>query len=317
LKKNKIFFPLSFTYSKQTKKERIMITEIFYHADEFCKSFEKEIGKKLLSCGKNKRKRETALSLSEVVTIVIYFHFSGYKNFKNYYKKHVCIELKQCFGKFVSYNRFIELQQKSAIAIMIFANLINKAKCTKISFIDSFHLPVCHIKRSYANKVFHKIAAKGKTSIGWFFGFKVHVIINHLGEIISFAVTPGNVPDGSFKVVDLLTKDVQGLLIGDKGYLGEQLFKNLWQKGIKMVTKIRKNMKNKPMILMEKLLLKKRGVIESVGNILKNILQISNTRHRSPTGLFVALCSGLISYALRSNKPHIKLPSNLLIEQNA
>lgn len=288
-----------------------MITEQFYYIDEICKEFEREIGKSLL--GKKKRNRKKKMSLSEVITICVYFHSSGYKTFKYFY--HGCVlngELRKCFPNAVSYTRFLELKRDSMIFFALMAHFLNFAGCTGVSFIDSFPLEVCHVKRASGNKTFKGSAKKGKTSVGWFYGFKLHVVINHKGQILSFIITPGNVPDNSPSVVTKLAENLLGVLIGDKGYISKKLFEELWQNGVKLVTKIRKNMKNKLVFLEEKLLLKKRGLIESVGNILKRILSVQHTRHRSKTNFLVNVFSGLIAYSFREKKPSINVPAELL-----
>jgi len=294
-----------------------VITEIFYHTDNFCKEFEAKTGKNFLTDGDNKRKREHTFSLSEAMTIAIYYHYSGYKTFKDYYEKCVEKDLKTCFNGLVSYGRFVELKKKIAIPLAVFAKVLNSAECTGISFIDSCPLPVCHNKRILNHKTFKEVAKRGKTSMGWFFGFKVHITINQHGEIISFCITPGNVHDNNEDVMNKLVQSIFGKLFGDKGYIGKKTFENLWDKGIKMVTKIKKKMKNKLMLIEEKILLKKRGVVESVFNILKRILLIDHTRHRSPVNFFSNLFSGLIAYAFRKNKPSLKMCSNDLLGENA
>jgi len=282
-----------------------MIVTIFYHADEFCKFYEKKVHPYLLATQQKKKFRKSRLSLSEIVTISVYFHLSGYKTFKDYYKKCVCKELRGCFPSLVSYNRFLELRNENSFPIAVFTMLMNSNECTGISFVDSFPLKVCHNKRIYSHKTFKGIAKRGVSSMGWFFGFKVHVVINHLGEILSFCLTPGNVHDSNRRVMKNLAKRLWGKLFGDKGYIGADLFRMLWDKGIELITKMRKNMKKPIMKLENKLLLRKRGVIESVGNILKNILSIEHTRHRSVSGFFVHVCSALLAYAFREKKPAI------------
>lgn len=289
-----------------------MITTIFYYADEFCKYYEKKIYPHLLSTKKKKRFVKSRMTLSEVITICVYFHYSGYKTFKDYYEKGVCGGLRTCFPLLVSYNRFLELRKQHAFPIAVFSMLMNASQCTGISFVDSFPLKVCHNRRIYSHKTFKGLAKRGVSSMGWFFGFKIHVTINHLGEIIAFCLTPGNVHDANKSVMKKLTKKLWGKLFGDKGYLGANLFKMLWSKGIEIITSIRKNMKQRVLKPENKALLKKRGIVESVGNILKNALSIEHSRHRSVTGFFVHVCSGLLAYAFREKKPSINQPIELL-----
>jgi hypothetical protein len=161
--------------------------------------------------------------------------------------------------------------------------------------------------------VFAEMAKRGKSSTGWFYGFKLHLVINDCGEIISFYLTPSNVTDNNTEIMEYLTEHVFGKLIGDKGYLSKALFEQLFEEGITLITKQKKNMKNKLIALEDKLLLRKRAIIESVNDFLKNICQIEHTRHRSPKNFLVNLLSGLIAYSRLPKKPSLHLrDTNLL-----
>ncbi len=288
------------------------LTTIFYHTDEFCKFFEKEFGTRVLSDGRGLRQKAGALSLSEVISIAIYYHQSGYKTFKDYYTRSA--ELKLAFPTMPTYNRFIELQQKAFIPMALFAKLRSSGKCDGISFIDSFPLEVSHQKRISSHKTFKGLAARGKTSTGWFYGFKVHVIINGNGEILDFTITPGNVADNNVEVIERMMKNISGKVYGDKGYLlNPDLLQKLLSKGIHIFTKVRSNMKNKFMDLQDKFMLKKRGVIESVGAVLKEDLNIEHSRYRSPITLFINVFSALAAYSFRKNKPSIYKNSSELV----
>ena len=280
------------------------LTTIFYYADEFCKFFEKEFNIRVLSDGLGSRRRASCLSLSEVITIACYYHQSGYKTFKDYYTRST--ELKPAFSSMPSYNRFIELQQKAFMPLALFAKLQSNGKCDGTSFIDSFPLRVSHQKRISSHKTFRGLAARGKTSVGWFYGFKVHVIINSTGEVLDFTITPGNVVDNNAKVIEQMMQKIHGKVYGDKGYLlNADLFQKLYCKGVHVVTKIRNNMKNKLMDIGDKIMLKKRGIIESVGAVFKEDLNIEHSRYRSPITLFINVFSALIAYSFRKNKPSI------------
>ncbi len=282
------------------------LTKIFYEIDEFCKRFEKQFERRLLTNGEGKRNRAFQLTLSEIMTIMVFYHESGYKTFKDFYEKHVLVYMKADFNPLVSYNRFLELRQNAFIPLLMFLQLNALSRCTGISFIDSFPLKACHVKRSYFHKTFKGLAQKGKTSVGWFYGFKLHVIINHIGEIIAFCITPGSVSDNNESVLIKLTKKIFGKLFGDRGYLiNEQLFTKLYSNGVHLITKIRKNMKNKLMPLQDKLLLRKRGIIESVGSILKGSESLEHTRHRSLSGFFAHVIATLVAYNFREKKPSI------------
>ena len=177
--------------------------------------------------------------------------------------------------------------------------------CTGISFVDSTILTVCHARRINSHRVFKTMARRGKTSTGWFYGFKLHLIINDSGEILAYMLTAGNVDDRV--PVPALSTDLFGKLFGDKGYISQKLFLELYEKGIQIITRLKRNMKNKLMNIVDKILLRSRGVIESVNNKLKADCQIEHHRHRSPWNFLVNLVSGIVAYAYDSYKPAIRL----------
>lgn len=275
---------------------------LFCFVDDFCKSFMPEWEKHLLKNCFKKRKRHCTLSPSEIMTIYIHFHQSHYRDFKNYYLCYVCKNLKKSFPKLVSYSRFVSLIKTILVPLYFFLHCFTGEK-TGIYFIDSTLLKVCHIKRERQNKVFCGIAKKAKSTMGWFFGFKLHLIINDKGEIMAFKITKGNVDD-RIPVPDL-AKNLVGKLVGDKGYISIKLFKKLYQHGLQLITKIKKNMKNKFMLLTDKFLLRKRAIIETVNDQLKNISQIEHSRHRSPWNFLANVLAGLIAYSLQPKKPSI------------
>lgn len=278
-----------------------LLISIFCSIDDFCASFEPEFNRILLL----KRKhftRTSRLQLSEVVTIVILFHFSKFRTFKDFYLLQRSF-LQQFFPLIVSYNRFIELIPRSVFPLFCYLFSLLE-QCSGISFIDSTILTVCHIRRASSHKTFRGIASKGKTSTGWFFGLKLHLVISELGALQAFQLTSGKTHD--LIPVDFLTQKLFGYLFGDKAYLSQTMFKKLYERGLKLVTKIRSNMKNKLMDPWEKLMLQARGLIESVNNRLKNGCQIDHHRHRSPTNFLANLFGGLAAYQLNPKKPSIR-----------
>lgn len=278
------------------------LTDLFCQIDDFCPRFEAELNYKLPST--QVIKRRSRLCLSEIMTIVVYFHQSDYRTFKNYYLTRILKHHQQDFPNLVSYNRFVELMPSSLIPLIYYLNS-RKGQNTGLSFIDSTRLPICHPQRAKRNKVFDGLAAWGKSSIGWFFGFKLHLIINECGEILAFKITPGNVDD-RVPVPDL-TQNLWGWLFGDKGYIKQKLWSELWTRNLKLITPLKKNMKNKLMASWEKLILRKRGLIETVNDQLKNSSQISHSRHRSVRNFMVNVIAGLIAYTFQSKKPSLKL----------
>ena len=282
-----------------------MLTEIFYHVDNFCIEYEKQLQKILLKSEKTKlRGPKKKLSSGEIMTIIIYFHHSKFRTFKDYYT-FLKVYHYSAFSAWVSYNRFVEIQKHVLMHLIVFLSIQCSKNATNISFIDSTSLSVCHNKRIYSHKVFKGIAARGKTSVDWFYGFKLHLVINELGAIVGFHITPGNTSDNNLSVVTKITKNISGKLFGDKGYLSDKLFKTLYKNGIHLITKIKKNMKNKLIDFYDKLLLKKRGVIESVNNLLKNNCMLEHSRHRSVSNFFVNIFSTLNAYSFLDHKPSI------------
>lgn len=284
------------------------VTTLFCSVDDFWKKFKIQWYKKQL-IHKSSRGPTCSLSISEIMTILILFHQSNYRTFKHFYFNFIEI-YRKAFPKLPSYSRFVTLQKSAFIPLFAYLHHC-KGRSTGISFIDSTVLKVCHIKRSYSNKVFKNIAKKGKSTIGWFFGFKLHLIVNENGEILSFQITPGNVSD--IHPVKILTKGLWGKLFGDRGYISYSLFEELFSKNIQLITRIRNNMKNKLMDIQDKILLRKRAIIESINDQLKNISQIDHSRHRSPSNFLINLLSGLIAYCHQKKKPSLKLSKTSLI----
>lgn len=186
--------------------------------------------------------------------------------------------------------------QSTILPLVVFLKTHCLGKCTGISFIDSTPIRACHIKREHSHKVLQGLATKGHCSIGWFFGLKLHFIINDKGEIIDFVLTPGNVDDREPLSGTNLLSRIYGKLFGDKGSISQSLFEKLFIDSIHLITKLRKNMKNNLTHISDNILLRKPALVETVCDELQNICQIEHTRHRSPEGFIVNLISGLIAY---------------------
>jgi len=282
------------------------VTEIFCSIDDFCIDFIPNFQSFLIGASR-KRIRPSKLTLSEVMTIQVLFQISGYRNFKTFYLGYVCPHLKSWFPNLVSYNRMVELCSDSLIPLAIFLKNNALGDCTGISFIDSTPLRVCHNRRIHAHKVFDGLAQRGQCSIGWFYGFKLHLVTNDLGQVVDFMLTPGNVDDRKPLKIERFIKKLWGKLFGDKGYIGKELFKNLFFKGIHLVTKLKKNMKSSTITpIMDAILLRKRAVCETIIDQLKNICQVEHSRHRSPKNFLTNLFSALIAYNFSDKKPSLK-----------
>jgi hypothetical protein len=277
--------------------------------DDFCQVFIPWFEQKLLSLGNIHRLRTPNLSLSEIMTLMVEFQYSNYRDFKAFFMEYVQVFLKPLFPGLGSYNRFVELMSRALIPLMSFLQTL-MGECSGISFLDSTVMRVCHIKRIFNNKTFYGKARRGKSTMGWFYGFKLHLTVSETGELLSWILTPGNVDDRT--PAPSLAKNLWGKIFADKGYISNTLFLELYEKGVHLVTGIRSNMKNKLMELMDKIYLRKRSIIETINDHLKNECHIDHTRHRSPVNFLVNLISGLIAYQLEPKKPHINFTGSEL-----
>ena len=231
--------------------------------------------------------------MAEVMMIMILFHASGYRCLKHFYLDYICKHARHLFPNVVSYNRFVELEKTAAIPLAVFIKKVLLGKCTGISFVDSTPLRVCRNQRILMHKVFKGIAARGKCSLGWFFGFNLHLICNEKGEILNFMFTPGDVDDRKPLEFKQFVDDIFGKLVGDKGYISKNLFARLFVNGIQLITKLKSNMKGAMMSVADKVLLRERAIIETVNDELKNIAQIEHSRHRTFHNFVVNLLGGI------------------------
>lgn len=276
---------------------------LYYCIDEFCKIYEEWERSRLISSPSKKRHRDCKLSLSELLTIMICYHLSGYKCFKYFYLYDICGKHKDKFPHLLSYNRFVQLMPRLLMPLHTLFHTLTGEK-TGIYFMDATHLGVCHNRRINRNKVFKGLAMRGKSTMGWFFGFKLHILINNKGQIMAAKITRGNVNDRN-PVADL-TKDLQGIVAADKGYLSKELFTKLYKQGLKLLTGIRKDMKNYLMPVYDKIILRKRFLVETVFEKLKCGLNIDHTRHRSPENALINWLSAIVAYQTLTNKPALK-----------
>ena len=255
--------------------------------------------------------KKPKLTDSEIITILVLYHESGYKTFKDFYKRFVLKALKSYFPNLVSYDWFLTLMQRVLMQVMGLIHLLCiNANRSGIYYVDATKLPVCHNLRAKRNKVFEGIARSGKTSMGWFFGLKLHLVCNEIGELVAFKITTGNVADNNHDTLKFLFKSIKGKVFGDKGYL-TKLKEYFLDNGLNVIAKFKdkmyKKLKDKVMSSEDFLFANKRGVIETIFDVLKNNCDIWHTRHRSPVNAIIHLVAGLIAYQLRDNKPSIIL----------
>lgn len=294
------------------------ITEIFYMADEFCKDYAEEVGSKAKlpnAEGKRTRNRDHRMSDSEIMTILMLYHFGTFRNFKSFYLHYIGIHLQKEFPNQLSYSRFVAIEHTVFAPMMLFLNIICFGKCTGITFVDSTKIRVCHNKRIFNHKTFEGLAKRGKSTMGWFYGFKLHFVCNEKGEIISFYLSSGNTDDRDGRVFEVLKKKLFGKLYGDKGYVSAKLFESLFNDGVHIVTGLKSNMKNRLMPLYDKIMLRKRSIIETINDQLKNICDIEHTRHRSIHNFIMNLIAALGAYCFFDKKPSIRFERSYEKEQ--
>jgi transposase len=288
----------------------LSLEDLFCSVDDFCQQFEPVWQQQLLGNSLAHRNRSRSLCLSEIMTILIAFHQSSYRNFKAYYLEKVLPQWRSAFPGLVSYSRFVEWIPSTLLPLCAYLRS-RFGTCSGLSFLDSTSLKVCHNRRIHQHKVFKNLAARGKTSVDWFFGFKLHLVVNDRGELLNFTLTPGNTDDRT--PVPKLLQRLVGKVFADKGYVCRKLAEQLWQTtGVQLITKLRRNMKQRLIAMSDRLMLRKRAIIETVIDQLKNISQVEHSRHRSPVNCLVNLVCGLIAYCHQPKKPAIAIDHHLL-----
>ena len=235
------------------------------------------------------------LSPSEIITLLTILHSSKYKYLKSFYDGFAYPYLKVCFPGMPSYERFVIIQ-KSVIVPLTYFVLSRMGRRTGIYYIDSTALPVCNNRRIGRHKVFAGLAQRGKTSMGWFFGLKLHLLFNDIYEIIAIKLTPGNVADTT-PVLDL-TKGLSGKLFGGKGHIGAKLAKKLLRRRLTLFTRVRSNMESLPISIPDKMLLNARNMAETIIGHIKAFSSLNLPKHRSPTNGFLHILSAVAAYQI-------------------
>lgn len=277
---------------------------LYCDLDDFYQALAPTWHRRLLPAPGPHRQRAHHLSVSEIMTLLIAFQDSDYRTFKHFYRQEVCRHGRAEFPHLVSYQRFIECLP--SVLVPLAAYLEARLGTTHgIAFLDSLPLPVCHNRRIYSHQVFADVAQRGKSSVDWFYGFQLHFVINDRGDLLAVRFTPGNTDDRV--PVPGLAAGLWGKLFGDRGYVSQDLFEQLWETGVQFITKLKRKMKNKLLPLWDKLLLRKRALMESVGEQLKHVCQIGHTRHRSVHNAFIHALAALVAYTWHEHKPSLHL----------
>ena len=206
------------------------------------------------------------------------------------------------------YEHFVALQ-KSVFVPLVFFLVSHLGTKTGLYYIDSTALPVCDNHRINRHKVFADLAQRGKTSMGWFFGFKLHLVFNNRHEIVALKLTPGNVHDTT--PVPALTRELIGKLFGDKGYIGQKLAEDLLR--LTLFTRVRKNMKSLPLSLQDKALLNARNMADKI----KEFSSLNLSKHRSVINAFVHISAAITAYQINPFKPKRNLQPRYQLETTA
>ena len=279
------------------------LIEIYCQVDDFCKQFLPSFEQSLLEDGSRKRRVSRSLEMSEILSIYIFYHHCRFRNFKYFYQHFVRVYLRSYFPGLVSYSRFIQWTPDALVVLMSFVLQRCLGESRGTQYIDSCALVVSHNRRISQHKTFKGLARRGKTSVGWFFGFKLHLIINDLGEIVAFMITPANVSDVNHALVEKLSRNIWGQLFGDKGYISKKLKNKLKERGIELITKLRKNMKKQLLPMMERIKLAQRSAIECTIDALKNQAYVEHSRHRSFGGMITNILSAIAAFHFQDRKP--------------
>jgi Transposase DDE domain len=282
------------------------LTEVFYEVDDFCKAFEAQWQTYLLGSGAAPRGPKPGLAVSEIITLLLVLHSSRFKYLKNFYQGVAIPWLRPYFPGLPCYEQFVTLPQRAFVPLLFFL-LSRLGKQTGIYYIDSTSLPVCDNHRIHRHKTFAGLAARGKTSMGWCFGFKLHLVFNHLNQIVACKLTPGQVHDT--QPVPQLTKHLLGKLFADKGYIGKKLAQELLRRGLTLFTRVRKNMKSLPLAMPDKLLLNARNMAETIIGSIKQFSSLNLPKHRLPLNAVLHLVAAITAYQINPIKPKFKLPS--------
>jgi hypothetical protein len=279
------------------------LVEDFCQFDDFCQAFGPHWQARLLSQEAQpakKRGPQAGLADSEIMTILVLYHSSQFRNFRTFYEGVVLTLLRSAFPKAPSYARFIAVTKHVWVPLTVFL-LTRMGRRTGLYYIDSTPLPVCHPRRINRHKVFAGLAERGKTSLGWFFGFKLHLVFNHERQIVALTLTPGNVNDTT--PVPQLTQDLIGKLFGDKAYVGKDLAHKLLRRGLVLMTRVRRNMKRLPLSFLDKALLNGRNIVETIIGHIKEFSSLRLPKHRSVFNAFTHLTAAIVADQINPPPP--------------
>ena len=284
----------------------LKVIHIFIEMDDFVSTCEKFVGCKLIGSPSPHAVNEPGITVSEMMCIELMYHLSGYKCFQYYYQQVVEKgSLRSYFPKAPCYNRFVQLKSRILPLMIFYLQCCRLGWHCGLYYADSTSIAVCRNRRIQSHKIFFGKAMRGKTSTGWFYGCKLFLVVNAFGEIIKVMFTGAYIADNDIQQMMKLFDKLQGWAFADKGFINQSALEQLLQKGLQLITGIRTNMKNRLMNFTQKLLLKKRGIIESIHDILKSVCYIEHTRHRSPINAVLNIFTGICAYTFLERLPSI------------
>lgn len=270
---------------------------IFDQIDNLLKTMSASLRRKLLSDLRPAGGRPSGLSLQAILAFGIFRYATGVKDVKHYHRK-LLSSYSNELGRIPNYGNFNTLVNQATpyvIFLLQWIFYVNKSRQDGFYFMDSTPLKVCENKRIFDHKVCEDLAQRGKSSMGWFFGFKLHVVCDSLGRLVSLLITPGNTDDRKF-VLKLL-RGLKGLCIADAGYVSKKLMQELYEQGLLLLTDVRKSMK-RLMSETQHALLKQRQRIEGVFSCLKHRLKAEASIARSPLGYLSRCLYACLTFAL-------------------
>jgi len=288
------------TYLNKLADLELILISIYCFVDDFIKNILLNIKYALQRPDRNNPPvKKFNLGLAELTSLALFKFFTGHRNWKTFYY-FVKTYHQTDFPNLPSYQNFLRAMNKLSFfalfllqAFMSFFRKITGLK--KIKITDSTKLEVCKIKREFSHKVVRGLAAKSKSTMGWFYGFKLHIICNELMQILSFRITAGNIDDR--KGLDMIWNNIFGLIIADAGYLGKNWQEKAKNLGKQLFTAVKANMK-KIMTKTQHQLLKLRQRVETIFSVLKLRLGLETSLPRSPLGYFAHYIWCLTAYQI-------------------
>jgi hypothetical protein len=254
------------------------------------------------------------LSIPELASLAIFRFFTGHRNWKDFYR-----HLKTYHGKdflsLPSYKNFlVAINGCAGFAMVLLSGFLKlfrlRTPDDAVKFADSTKLRVCEIFRSLSHKVAKGVASKSKTHTGWFYGFRLHIVINGWLEILGIRITTAT--EDERRALASMWDDFLGMIVADAGYVGKEWAAKARAEGKILFAAVRANMK-KLMTEAQHRLLKERQKVEIVFATLKLRFGIETTLPRSVFGYFAHYLWALAAYQLKRFMDGRRIGSTALV----